>query len=76
MGTIATRDPKAGTPLMVASPTVAIDLPLKALAWEDSDGKVWLSYNEPKYLEERFGLPNDLIKNIEGIKRLVEEAVE
>jgi uncharacterized protein (DUF302 family) len=68
--------PKAGTPLMIASPTVAIELPLKALAWEDPDGKVWLSYNKPEYLKERFGLPDELVKNISGIKVLVEKAVE
>ena len=45
--------PKSGTPLMVASPTLAIDLPLKALVWEDADGKVWLSYNSPGYLKQR-----------------------
>jgi uncharacterized protein (DUF302 family) len=68
--------PKAGTPLMIASPLVAIDLPLKALAWEDPNGKVWLSYNKPEYLKERFGLPDELVKNIVGIKVLVEKAVE
>lgn len=68
--------PKAGTPLMIASPTAAIDLPLKALAWEDADGKVWLSYNRPEYLKERYGLPDELMKNISGIKALVEKAVE
>src|ERR1700722_7912062 len=50
-------NPKNGTPLMNASPTVAIDLPLKALAWEDSAGKVWLTYNSPEYLAERHHLP-------------------
>jgi uncharacterized protein (DUF302 family) len=69
-------NPKAGTPLMIASPSVAIDLPLKALAWEDADGKVWLSYNKPEYLKERFGVPDELLKNISGIKGLVEQAVE
>ena len=69
-------NPKAGTPLMVASPTIAIDLPLKALAWEDSNGKVWLSYNQPEYLKKRHGLPDELVKNISGIKVLVEKAVE
>jgi len=69
-------NPKAGTPLMVASPTIAIDLPLKALAWEDRNGKVWLSYNEPEYLKHRHGLPEDLMKNIAGIKELVKKAVE
>ena len=69
-------NPKAGTPLMVASPSVAIDLPLKALAWEEADGKVWLSYNKPEYLKERHGVPADLLKNISGIGALVEEAVK
>jgi uncharacterized protein (DUF302 family) len=69
-------NPKAGTPLMMASPTVAIDFPLKALAWEDSDGKVWLTYNEPEYLKERHSLPEQLMKNISGIGDLVKKAVE
>jgi uncharacterized protein (DUF302 family) len=69
-------NPKAGTPLMIASPTIAIDFPLKALAWEDSNGKVWLSYNKPEYLKERHGLPDELVKNISGIKELVKKAVE
>ncbi|MGA3197142.1 MAG: DUF302 domain-containing protein, partial [Terriglobales bacterium] len=58
--------PKAGTPLMVAAPSVAIDLPLKALAWQDAEGKVWLSYNAPEYLQQRHGIPPDLLKNIAG----------
>ncbi len=69
-------NPKAGTPLMIASPTIAIDFPLKALAWEDENGKVWLSYNKPEYLKERHGLPDELVKNISGIKELVKKAVE
>lgn len=69
-------NPKAGTPLMVVSPSIAIDLPLKALAWEDVDGKVWLSYNKPEYLKERHGVPADLLKNILAIGALVEEAVK
>jgi uncharacterized protein (DUF302 family) len=68
--------PKAGTPLMVARPSIAIDLPLKALAWQDADGKVWLSYNSPQYLKERHGLPEDLLKNIAGIGPLIHQAVE
>jgi len=57
-------NPKAGTPLMVAAPSTAIDLPLKALAWEDAEGKVWLSYNSPEYLQQRHGFPADLDKNL------------
>ena len=68
--------PKAGTPLMVASPTLAIDLPLKALAWEDADGKVWLSYNSPDYLKRRHEIPDELVKNIAGAGALLEMAVE
>jgi len=68
--------PKGGTPLMVASPRLAIDLPLKALAWQDEHGQVWLSYNSPEYLQERHGFPAELMKNIAGIAGLVQKAVE
>src|SRR5882762_8551277 len=53
---------KSGTPLMIASPSVAIDLPLKALVWQDEEGKVWLSYNSPDYLKERHAIPEDLLQ--------------
>jgi len=66
--------PKAGTPLMVASPSAALDLPLKTLAWEDASGKVWVSYNAPEYIAARHGLPETLLQNIAGIKALVETA--
>ncbi|MGA3205714.1 MAG: DUF302 domain-containing protein [Bryobacteraceae bacterium] len=68
-------NPKAGTPLMVSEPTIGIDLPLKALAWEDREGKVWLSYNAPEYLEERFSIGEELMKNISGIGGLIELAL-
>jgi uncharacterized protein (DUF302 family) len=68
--------PKAGTPLMVASPTLAIDLPLKALVWEDSNGKVWLSYNSPDYLKQRHAIPEELVKNIAGVGAVFEKTVE
>ncbi len=68
--------PKAGTPLMVAAPTLAIDLPLKALAWEDAEGKSWLSYNSPDFLKRRHDIPDDLLKNISGVGALLEKAVE
>src|SRR5271154_3805089 len=57
-------NPKGGTPVMVAAPTLAIDLPLKALVWEDESGKVWVTHNSPEYLQQRHGVPEDLIKNI------------
>ncbi len=68
--------PKGGTPLMVATPRLAIDLPLKALAWQDEQGQVWLSYNSPEYLQQRHGFPPDLLKNIAGIAALIQKAVE
>ncbi|HEY9602876.1 MAG TPA: DUF302 domain-containing protein [Allocoleopsis sp.] len=68
-------NPKAGTPLMVAEPTIALDLPLKILAWEAADSKVWLSYNDPNYLKQRFSLCDELVKNIAVIAPLVEQAL-
>jgi uncharacterized protein (DUF302 family) len=69
-------NPKGGTPVMVAAPTLAIDLPLKALVWEDESGQVWVSYNSPEYLQQRHGVPEDLIKNIAVAGALVAKAVE
>jgi uncharacterized protein (DUF302 family) len=69
-------NPKGGTPLMVAAPSCAIDLPLKALAWQDAQGGVWLSYNSPEYLQQRHGIPADLMKNIAGPATLLRKAVE
>ena len=66
--------PRGGTPLMLASPTVAVDLPLKALIWQDADGKVWLSYNSPEYLQQRHNIPAELIKNIAGPTPLLQAA--
>lgn len=68
-------NPKAGTPLMIASPTLAIDLPLKVLVWEDGDGKVWASFNSPEYLKQRHNIPEALLQNISGVRSIVEEAV-
>ena len=65
-------NPKAGTPLMLAAPTSAIDLPLKILVAEDSQGKVWVSYNSPEYLAERHGLSRDLLQNIAVVETLAE----
>ncbi len=66
--------PKAGTPLMVAVPGSALDLPLKILISQDAAGRVWLSYNTPEYLAERHGLPPELVKNIAGIRALAQAA--
>ena len=69
-------NPKGGTPLMLASPSIALDLPLKILVAEDHQGKVWISYNSAEYLKERHGLPEDLLKNIAIVETLAEKAGE
>jgi len=69
-------NPKAGTPLMLASPTAAIDLPLKILVWEDAAGRVWISYNAPAYLQSRHGLPQELLANIAVVETLAAKAAE
>jgi uncharacterized protein (DUF302 family) len=68
--------PKGGTPLMVAAPSLAIDLPLKALVAEDAQGKVSVTYNDPAYLQQRHGVPAELIKNLAGAGMLIAKAVE
>ena len=69
-------NPNGGTPLMLAAPSIALDLPLKILVSEDAQGKVWLSYNSPKYLKERHGLPPDLLPNIAVEQTLAVKAGE
>ena len=69
-------NPKAGTPLMLASPSVALDLPLKILVTEDGAGKTWISYNSPAYLQARHDLPTDLLPNIAVIETLAAKAAE
>ena len=68
--------PNAGTPLMVAVPTIAIDLPLKLLVWEDVAGKVWISFNSAEYLRNRHHLPQELVENIALVSALAKEAAE
>ncbi len=69
-------NPKGGTALMVAKPTVAIDLPMKALAWEDSSGRVWLTYNASHLFQERHGLPEEFAARLDGVGILLEQAVK
>jgi uncharacterized protein (DUF302 family) len=69
-------NPKAGTPVMLAAPTIAIDLPLKILIGEDDQGKVWISYNSPVYLQERHRLPRELLQNIAVVETLAANAAE
>src|SRR5437763_3206218 len=68
--------PKAGTPLMLAAPSIAIDLPLKILVWQDAQGKVWVSYNCPDYLKERHDVPQELLQNIAVVETLAVKAGE
>jgi len=67
--------PKAGTPLMIASPLLALDLPLKALVWKDKEGRIRVSYNSVPYLTDRYNLPVELTKNIAGVDALIESGL-
>jgi uncharacterized protein (DUF302 family) len=69
-------NPKGGTPLMIARPTAAIDLPLKALVWEDDRGQIWLSYNTPEHLVERHGVDIDLAAKLAPAGEVLERAVQ
>ena len=69
-------NPKAGTPLMLAAPSMAIDLPLKILIWEDDAGKVWASYNSAEYLQQRHDLPEELVQNLAAAEMLAAAAAE
>jgi uncharacterized protein (DUF302 family) len=73
-GLVILGNPKAGTPLMVATPTAAIDLPLKILAWQDAKGQTWVAYNEAEYLQARHGFAPELIKNIGALGALAAAA--
>ena len=73
-GLVIVGNPKAGTPVMAATPTVAIDLPLKVLAWQDAEGKTWVAYNDAEYLRVRHGFPAELKKNISALDALAAAA--
>jgi uncharacterized protein (DUF302 family) len=68
--------PKAGTPVMLTAPSIAIDLPLKVLVWEDSSGNVWISYNSPAYLQKRHSVPDEMMQNIALVETLAANAGE
>ncbi|MFZ0313293.1 MAG: DUF302 domain-containing protein [Candidatus Korobacteraceae bacterium] len=68
--------PKAGTPLMLAAPSIAIDLPLKILVWQDAEDEVWVSYNSPAYLQQRHDLPPELLQNIAVVETLAAKIAE
>jgi uncharacterized protein (DUF302 family) len=67
--------PKGGTPIMLAAPLSAIDLPLKALAWQDTDGGVWISSNDPHTLQNRYALSDEILKPIAGLDALIQQAI-
>jgi len=69
-------NPKAGTPLMIAAPTLALDFPLKIIVSEDAKVKVWVTYNSPQYLKERHNIPDELLKNIAGIIDIAESSAK
>jgi uncharacterized protein (DUF302 family) len=69
-------NPAAGTPVMLAAPSSAIDLPLKLLVWEDSGGQVWLSFNDPTYLQDRHHLPSELLRNISVVGDLADHVAK
>ena len=69
-------NPKGGTPVMLAAPSAALDLPLKILVWEDSEARVWISYNSPGYLGQRHGIPQELMQNIAVVGTLAASAAE
>ncbi len=69
-------NPKAGTPVMLAAPSSALDLPLKILLWQDTEGKSWVSYNSPAYLAERHGIPQELMQNIAVVEVFARKITE
>jgi uncharacterized protein (DUF302 family) len=69
-------NPKAGTPLMLAAPSIAIDLPLKLLVWEDAGGQVWISYNTPEYLQKRHSLPQNLAAALGAVEAFAKNAAK
>jgi uncharacterized protein (DUF302 family) len=69
-------NPRAGTPVMVASPSAALDLPLKILVAEDENGRVWVSYNSPSYLRTRHGIPEQVVPNLAAVSAVAESAAQ
>ena len=69
-------NPKAGTPLMLAAPSIAMDLPLKLLVWQDGSGQAWISYNSPAYLQQRHSLPQNLTASLGAVEALAAHAAQ
>jgi uncharacterized protein DUF302 len=68
-------NPKGGTPLMIASPLLALDLPLKVLVWQSADGQVWVNTNSVSYLSERYALPHELVGPLAVVDAVMEQAL-
>lgn len=68
-------NPKGGTPVMLANPLSAIDLPLKALAWQDTEGKVWLTWNDPQYLKSRYNVSDEVLAPLVAATSLIAQAL-
>ncbi len=68
-------NPRGGTPLMIASPLLALDLPFKALIWQSADERVWVSSPEIAFLGKRYAIPQDLIGNLAGLDALIEQTI-
>jgi uncharacterized protein (DUF302 family) len=69
-------NPKGGTPLMIASPLLALDLPLKVLIWQGEDDQVWVSSTSATYLKVRYSIPQKLIGNIAGVDAFIEQTLQ
>ena len=69
-------NPKGGTPLMIASPLLALDLPLKVLVWQSADGRVWVSGNSVDYLRDRYSIPQELVGNLVVVDALMQQALQ
>lgn len=69
-------NPKVGTPIMLAAPSIALDLPLKILVWEDAEGKVWTSYNSAAYLQARHGVPEGFVQGLAVVDAIATQAGE
>src|SRR6266702_7354780 len=69
-------NPKGGTPLMIASPLLALDLPLKVLVWQSEDKRVWVSTTSVAYLRDRYAIPQELVGNIAVIDAVIEQALQ
>ena len=68
-------NPRGGTPVMLANPLSAIDLPLKALAWQDAEGKVWLTWNDPRNLKSRYALSDEALAPLVAATSLIEQSL-